>query len=113
DRSFQTNKKALHHIHICKDSKCSILENQEGQEHNYKNLSSYFFKQSFTTYPALEKDSTILQKTLYNSDFFIFSSGQQYATIFKKPIPLHTLNKLVFKAVQKFAQLNNTETTTK
>ncbi|CAG8839278.1 45059_t:CDS:2, partial [Gigaspora margarita] len=72
DCSFQTNKKALHYIHIYKDSKCSILENQEDQEHNYKNLSSYFFKQSFTTYPIPEKDTN-----------------------------------------QKFAQLNNTETTTK
>ncbi|KAF0534296.1 hypothetical protein F8M41_010036 [Gigaspora margarita] len=54
---FQTNKKALHHIHTCKDSKCSILKNQEDQKHNYKNLSSYFFKQSFTTYSAPEKDT--------------------------------------------------------
>ncbi|CAG8855167.1 20715_t:CDS:1, partial [Gigaspora margarita] len=90
----------LHHIHTCKDSKCSILKNQEGQEYNYKNLSSYFFKQSFTTYPAPEKNSTIPQKTPYNSDFSIFSSGQQYATTFEKPIPLYTLNELAFKADQ-------------
>ncbi|CAG8851777.1 27259_t:CDS:2, partial [Gigaspora margarita] len=103
DCSFQTNKKALYHIHTCKNSKCSILENQE---YNYKNIYSYFFKQIFTTYPAPKKDSTIPQKTPYNPNFFIFSSGQQYATIFKKPIPLHTLNKLAFKA-DKTVQNNN------
>ncbi|CAG8847743.1 18803_t:CDS:1, partial [Gigaspora margarita] len=51
--------------------------------------------------------------TLYNPDFSIFSSGQQYAATFEKPILLYTLNELAFKADQKFAQLNNTETTTK
>ncbi|CAG8846694.1 9937_t:CDS:1, partial [Gigaspora margarita] len=51
--------------------------------------------------------------TPYNSDFSIFSFEQQYATTFGKPILLHTLNELAFKANQKFAQLNNTETTTK
>ncbi|CAG8846559.1 9167_t:CDS:1, partial [Gigaspora margarita] len=113
DRSFQTNKKALYHIHTSKDSKCSIFENQEDQKHNYKNLSSYLFKQSFTTYSVSEKDSTIPQKTFYNPDFSIFLFRQQYATTFEKPILLHTLNELAFKADQKFAQLNNTETTTK
>ena len=69
DRSFQTTKKALHHIHTCKDKDCSILP--KDTEHNFQNLSTLFFNNSFKSFPAPPKEDTPTT-TPFNPDFSIF-----------------------------------------
>ena len=106
NHSFQTTKKALYHIHTCKDKNCSILP--KDTEHNLSNLSTFFFDKSFKTFPALPKKETSTTIPI-NLDFTIFNSENQYPATFKKAFPIQTLNTLAAEADQKFAKNNNLE----
>ena len=110
DRSFQTTKEALFHIHTCKDKNCSILP--KDTEHNLSNLSTLFFDKSFKTYPAPPKEETP-KTTPINLDLSIFYSENKYPATFKKPFPMQTLNTLAAEADQNFAKTNNLETNPK
>ncbi|RIB26423.1 hypothetical protein C2G38_2163355 [Gigaspora rosea] len=111
DRSFLTTKAALFHVHTCKNQDCKLLS--DDTEHNFKNISTYFFDKSFENFPAPPKDNPTPKTTPFTPDYSIFQPNQQYTATFKKTIPLHTLNELALKADQKFAEINNSETNPK
>lgn len=111
NHSFLTTKVALFHVHICKDKDCKLLP--KDTEHNFKNISTYFFDKFFKTFPAPLKENTTPKTTPFTPDYSIFLPDQQYTATFKKTIPLHTLNELALKADQKFAEINTTETNPK
>ena len=110
DRSSQTTKEALYHIHTCKDKNCTILP--QDTEHNFSNLSTFFFDKSFKTFPAPPKEETPTV-TQIDLDFSIFHPKNQHPATFKKAIPIQTLNTLATEADQKFAKINKLETNPK
>ena len=95
-------KAALYHLHTCTNSTCNILSNNTA--HTFYNLTSFFFKQSFTQFP------TTLKYTNPNLDFSSFEPNQSLSATFFKPFPFKSLKELAHQAEQQFIQLNNTAT---
>jgi hypothetical protein len=112
-------KAALHHIHTCKlnQEKCLLLaqNNNNTLEHNFKNINSLMFKQSFEHFNAPPKNDNEtrvkwVQPTL---DFSIFKQNNEYEATFATPTPTAILQELANQAEQKFTETNETPTNIK
>ena len=107
-RSNETRKQALFHLHTCNQNKCILSKTKE--EHNIKNLSSHYFKESFETYPVLENQP----KKNWNFpelELDTFSKNQPDSATFSKPTPIADLRALANKTAKKFAKENSVSET--
>ncbi|CAG8857297.1 25613_t:CDS:1, partial [Gigaspora margarita] len=84
--------------------KCTLSIPKE--DHNIKFLSSHYFKESFTSYPAPEN---LIEKIwiLPNLELEIFTQNQPDAAIFTKPTPITKFKELATKTAKKFAKEND------
>src|ERR1043165_1932761 len=102
ERTLLVRKLALFYVHTCKNTeehKCEILP--KDTEHNFQNLSTYYFDQSYITFPApiIDKsDQTVkpIQPTWTHPtlDFSIFHKENEHSASFKTQTPIKFLREL-------------------
>ncbi|CAG8800480.1 8109_t:CDS:2, partial [Cetraspora pellucida] len=93
-QTLLVRKLALFHVHICKNSdehKCTVLPSDT--EHNFQNLFTYYFDQSFKKFTAPVSDK----------------SNNEYLASFKIPTPIKFLHKLANSAEKQFIEINKTD----
>jgi hypothetical protein len=121
DRSKQTTKATLYHLHICtynSTKTCSIINSDNSNQlHDFKTISNLIFKQSFKHFPVISKmqidEETkvkIIQPTL---DLTIFDKDKTNQASFNIPTPIPLLNKLADEAEKQYISLNQSETNPK
>lgn len=117
DRSKQTTKATLYHLHICTYSttqKCALISTD--QDHDFSTISNTIFKQSFQQYPAPQDKMDIDNEgkpgiTHPTLNCSIFQADQPHQASFKIPTPISLFNELAEKAEKEYMTLNNTTTT--
>ena len=97
ERTKTSTKAALYHLYTCINPTCNIFPNDI--EHTFYNLTSFFFKQSFSQFPSITKPTL---------NFSIFKPNQFLLATFFKPFLFKSLKELAHKAEEQFIQLNNT-----
>jgi hypothetical protein len=114
ERSLLCTKAALYHIHTCThntENLCSTLPSDT--EHNYKNLATYFFHQSFDKFPVPPNTKTKEKWIHPDLDYSIFNLNNKYSATFKNPTPTDLFRKLASEAEAQFISANNTDTNPK
>ncbi|CAG8821961.1 32025_t:CDS:2 [Gigaspora margarita] len=108
-RSNETRKCALFHLHTCNQNTCDISVSKD--DHNLKSLSSHYFKDSFNTFLAPE-DTPGKTWTFPGLEIELFNPNQPNSATFSKPTPITQLRELATRTAKKFAEENQvTETT--
>ncbi|CAG8836520.1 8145_t:CDS:1, partial [Cetraspora pellucida] len=110
-------KLVLFHVHTCKNSdehKFTVLPSDT--EHNFQNLSTYYFDQSFKKFlaPVCDKSSPSIKSnkpawTHPILDFSIFYKNNKHPASFKIPIPIKFLRELADSAEKQFIEINKTD----
>src|SRR5689334_12605095 len=84
ERTKASIKASLYHIYTCTSNTCTILPNNIS--HTFKNLTSFYFKNSFKPHIYLYLN------------FAIFQPNQSLTATFSKPFPFEPLKKLANSA---------------
>ncbi|CAG8834442.1 10953_t:CDS:1, partial [Cetraspora pellucida] len=110
ERTLLVRKLALFYVYTCKNSdehKCKVLPSDT--EHNFQNLSTYYFDQSFKKFSAsiFDKSSPSIKSnkptwTYPILDFSIFYKDNEHSASFKIPIPIKFLYELADSAEKQF-----------
>jgi hypothetical protein len=126
ERRNEAIRHANYHIYTCTDLECAHLEKSKLKQkekettssnnlpdlqymHNYKNLLSEMFEESYKLCPKTENE-TWKQPKIDSSIFYI--NGQHEAT-FKKRIPTQLLDDLATRAEESTCALNKVDTNSK
>ena len=117
EHTLLVKKLALFHIYICKNSdehKCTVLPSDT--EHNFQNLSTYYFDQSYKKFPApvSDKSNPSIKSnqpawTHPTLDFSIFYKDNEHSASFKIPTPIKSLCELAISTEKQFMEINKTD----
>jgi hypothetical protein len=106
-------------MHTCfptEEKECELIS--KDTDHIFKNVSTYFFHQSFTYSPAIASDTdtpntTKIKWTHPELDFTIFQKGKTHTATFKKATPTDLFKELAEVAETKFVEINKVVTNKK